>query len=190
MCHPAVILTLEMPMRTIVIAIAIVSLFPVDGETRQAKDRDSIRSLEPARYWVTISNDDKLDAWHRGMAIYFLFERHVSNGMTLADMAKALEGSKWIEKANVDRRQAVFGRMPFTVAPGDSVITILAFPNVDARKHNAESIGIWLNISGDISAQDFFSTVVGGKQTEFRNRKVLAWALSPEWNKMLKRIPN
>ena len=74
----------------------------IPGNSQQTKT-ETLRPLEPPAFWTDICNDEKLPTWRRGVAIYFLCQRHFKKNMTLAELAKVLGKPTWIKGvSNVD----------------------------------------------------------------------------------------
>ena len=51
---------------------------------------------EPPTFWSTIANSEEYSAPHRHVSAYELLKRHVSPGMTLGELALALDTPNWL----------------------------------------------------------------------------------------------
>jgi len=121
---------------------------------------EKTKEEETAGFWTAAANDEKLETWQRGLAVYFLFERHVKAGITLGTIAETLKKPDWIKLKNTRFMQA---GSPFMAEQGESVLAIEVFPRDRVENRRKYCTAIYLHISGEIDEKDFLSTVNGEK---------------------------
>jgi len=146
------------------------------------------KNLEPPEFWSGIADNEKIDVWRRGLAIYFLFDRHLEKNATLSDLARMVKKPSWINEAEISivtKR----GVIHLETSPGDTMFQIVVFSNKDIEKHNKESIGIYLNVSGQVGKSDFYAALMGREDAKCKNRKLKGWAFFPKWNDYILRGP-
>jgi hypothetical protein len=141
---------------------------------------------EPAAFWTGLADNDHIDVWRRGLALYLLFDRHIPKDITLGEFARILNKPKWIssEQVFVITRGGVFS---LELTPGDTMFLVVAFSSKDIEKHNRESVGLYLNVSGKVTKEDFMAAIAGRGTPDQKAKRIRAWAFSPKWEDYLKR---
>jgi hypothetical protein len=138
--------------------------------------------LEPADYWTAFANDHKMVAWRRALSIYLLFERHVNADITLGKLAELLNQPNWIKEENLGVLGMTSGVLPLAQTRGDTMFVIDVFRNKDAEKHNTQGFRLYMNVSGRIDKNAFYSILMRQGKSEDENRKLKTWAFSPNWD--------
>jgi hypothetical protein len=69
-------------------------------------------TTEVPKYWTRIANSDAFSKGHRRLAVFALFRRHVQPGMSLADVARILDGGTWLKDARIALAVQVSGPVP------------------------------------------------------------------------------
>ena len=105
----------------------------ISDRTIPEKDlRSEIAKLEdvtePASFWVDIANDRAYSADHRALAVCQLFDRHLREPISLASLARLLDGPDWIAPRTVSVVAHLRGELPVEWNLGETVLAILLFP--------------------------------------------------------------
>jgi hypothetical protein len=140
-------------------------------------------SSEPSTFWTGIAENSSIDTCRRGLAIYFLFERHVRKSISLGELAVILNKPTWIKKDDVS---IITKNSPLALnfTPGDTMFVVEVFASDVIKKHNAESIRLYMNVGGVVDKGDFVSTLLGGHAT--KNSVLKGWAFNPAWDDYVK----
>ncbi len=160
---------------TLASAVFLLFLPSFAQETKKGKDR----ILEPVRFWTAIIENDKLEPWQRGIALYLLFERHVDKDATLGKLGEILNKPTWIKENDVRLITRLAGWVPLKLSFEDSTFSIRVFTNSDLEKNNRESIGLYITVSGEIDKATFLSIISNRQRHKNDSRRIKEFAFSP-----------
>ncbi len=137
---------------------------------------------EPASFWSDIANSDSYSQDHRRRAIFQLFLRHVSPGMTsgamtLAELAQILANPSWL--ADEDIRVVTFlaGKIPVEARFEHTIFLMRLFPDLPDGRWLYWAI--YLSVSGKIKAESL-SQVLRGDEVAAGEAKLVEFGLSPD----------
>jgi hypothetical protein len=155
---------------------------PVVINPEQPPNRPKV--LEPAAFWTSIANDEKQEHWRRGMALYFLFEKHFRKDMTLRELGKTLSRPSWIKEENVSKIGAITGALPLGMEFGleDSMFEINVFPISNAEKNDNEHLSIYISVFGRLNTQEFLSVIRDQEENKQSTNRIKAFVVTPYWN--------
>ena len=134
-----------------------------DPKIKQADLVEAIQQLGPVTeepgFWSAIANDDNYSQDHRRRAVYELIQRHVHNGMTLADMAKILDDPTWLKDEDVTMVTIVGGKMPVKWSMEDTIFILHIFPGLPDRQY--AHWAAYIKISGKVERQSIVDVLRG-----------------------------
>lgn len=135
--------------------------------------------IESAQFWTAIANSDEYSKDHRRRAVFQLFQRFVSPGMTLFALAQILDNPRWLADEDISLVTVLGGEISVTWTLEDTVFVLVVFPDLpDGRYANW---AIYLKVSSKVSREDFIKVIRGESVTEkVKNAKVLELGLSPD----------
>jgi len=138
------------------------------ARSSEAELRDAAALLgevvEPPSFWSAIANDASMPVAHRKLAVVALVRRHLSPGMTVGAFADLLDGAPWLGDDDVAAVTGIFGKVPVSWGPDDTVVAI-ALPG--------GSGAIYLAITGRFAAAELATALRGSS----RDERVLAAAI-------------
>jgi hypothetical protein len=124
---------------------------------------DAIRQLEavtePARFWSAIANSATYRPDHRRQAVFALFRRHVTPGMTLADLARLLDNPAWLHDDDISVVTVLGGKIPVQWTFDDTVFMLGVFPALAEGRQG--SWAIYLRVAGHVDRARFADALHG-----------------------------
>jgi len=125
-------------------------------------------SITPS-LWTKVANDTSYRPFHRAAAVHELFRRHVSEPVTLRDLALLLDGGRWLIEAVIERIEVMAGEIPVRVPAGGAAF-IIRLPQ-DAAMSSPEA-GMYLALDRVIDAgqlrEALMSEVTDGSVRQIR----------------------
>ena len=122
---------------------------------------DAIRGLgpvtEPARSWSAIANDDGYSPEHRRRAVFELFRRHASPGMTLGDLGRLLDGATWLHDDDVSVVTALGGKIPVEWTLADTVFVLAVFPDLPGDRFTHWAV--YVRAAGKVERGEFLQAL-------------------------------
>lgn len=151
----------------------------VDKQTLMETIQKLGEVTESTQFWIAIANSDEYNKDHRRRAVFQLFQRFVSHGMTLFALAQILDNPPWLADEDISIVTVLRGEIPVTWTLEDTVFVLSVFPDFpDGRYANW---AIYLRVSGKVNREDFIKVIRGESVTEnVKNAKVLEFSLSPD----------
>lgn len=153
-----------------------------DPNTSQSTLIDAIQNLgsvtEDPEFWTAIANGDQYSQDHRRRAIFALFQRHVSVGKTLGELAQLLDHPTWLADSDVQRQDILGGRLPVQWTSDDSIIILHVFKDLPDGVYT--NWAIYLRVAGKIeptAVSELLREGTGPDST--RNAEILEFALVP-----------
>ncbi len=116
-----------------------------------AVSRLSVPSQDPLNFWSTIANNKSFPLFHRRVAVFQLFKRHVTVGTRLSKIRDLLDTPDWLHTNDLILVDEVFGRIPLDYNPNDTIIAIVVLPEEQKNKS-----AIYLRFQGHIPLKQFF----------------------------------
>lgn len=143
----------------------------------------AIRKLGPvtesAQFWVDMANSEQYGQDHRRQTVFQLFKRHVSPGLTLAELAQILDNPGWLANEDIAVVTALTGEIPVKWTLEDTVFVLSVFPALADGRY--DHWAIYLRVSGQVDRESFISLLRGGPASEeVKQARVLEIALSPD----------
>jgi hypothetical protein len=133
----------------------------------------AIKQLKPESesvdFWARIANDPTYPDYHRRACILQLFRQHISTGMTLGDIAQALDHPRWLDKENIERVHLAVGPFPLHLIPGDSTFAVRVLPQPN-RGHAAL---LYLRVQGELTTEQLFQAFKNGTAEQGIAERVL-----------------
>jgi hypothetical protein len=145
-------------------------------ETDQRTVAQSIRALGPPsedpHFWTAIANSDRHTAEHRRRAVVALFERHARPPLTLAELARTLDGATWLTDDDVDVVRELGGMVPVTFDLENSVFVLRLLPETPRDRRAAWAV--YLRVEGTLGLEAFRNAVHGrSTDVDVLGRRVL-----------------
>jgi hypothetical protein len=107
--------------------------------------RDLGPVTEPASFWARIANDASYPVERRRRFALELFRRHVRKGMSLAQIAEALDRPTWLTDKNIHKVRLLAGLIPVNLTRGDTVFALIVFP-----PPRGDQSGVYLRVGGNL----------------------------------------
>ena len=132
---------------------------------------------EAAHFWSNMANSDSYSQDHRRRAVFQLWKRHVSPGITQAQLAQILANPSWLADEDIHVVTFLAGKIPVKVRFEHTIFLLRLFPDLpDGRwKYWA----IYLSVSGKVKAESV-RCVLRGDAVGASSAKVLEFGLSPD----------
>ncbi|MGB0385874.1 MAG: hypothetical protein ACPGWR_13730 [Ardenticatenaceae bacterium] len=132
---------------------------------------------EPAQFWSDMANSESYSQDHRRRAVFQLFLRHVSPGISLAELAQILANPSWLADDEIHVVTFLAGKIPVKVRFEDTIFVLCLFPDLpDGRwKYWA----IYLSVSGKVKAESL-RKVLRGDAVAASRAKMVEFGLSPD----------
>jgi len=102
----------------------------------------------PASLWTQVANDPSYRPFHRAVAAYELFRRHVTP-VTLEQIARLLAGGRWLLDAEIEKIELMGGEIPVRV-PTSGTAFIIRLPNDPTTTY--PDVGMYLALDRDLDA--------------------------------------
>jgi hypothetical protein len=103
----------------------------------------------PAGLWAHVANDPAYRPFHRAVAVYELFQRHVATPATLEQIARLLDGGGWLRNAALEKIESMGGEAPVLVPAGGAAFVIRLPHDPTAAR---PEIGVYLALDRDLDA--------------------------------------
>ena len=103
----------------------------------------------PAQMWADVANDSSYRMFHRAVAAYELFKRHLERPSTLEQTASLLAGGRWLHDAVIEKVETMGGEVPVEV-PADGAAFVIRFPKDPAAPH--PEVGFYLAVDRNLEA--------------------------------------
>ncbi len=134
---------------------------------------------EPSQFWANIANCDKYNKNHRRYAVFQLFKRHVSSGLTLFELARILDNPRWLADDDITIVTGLAGKIPIKWTFEDTVFVIAVFPELTDNGYDRWAI--YLRVSGKITRESLIRVLRGEIISEnMRNARIPEFALIPD----------
>lgn len=134
---------------------------------------------ESAQFWTAIANSNEYGKDHRRLAVFQLFQRFVSPGMTLFALARILDNPRWLGDEDISVVSVMGGEIPIKWSSEDTVFVLSVFPDLPDGRY--EQWAIYLSVSAKLKRKDFIKVIRGESVAEHvKNAKVLEFGLSPD----------
>ena len=131
----------------------------VEGEALTAAIKSLGPPAEAASFWTKIANSDSYSADHRRRAIFALFGRHVSPGITLGQLGKILDHPTWLRDDDIDLVTVVGGKLPVHFSAEDTIVVFTVFAMVPDGIY--QSWAIYLTAAGKIDRAQIIAVLRG-----------------------------
>jgi hypothetical protein len=102
-----------------------------------------------ATLWTQVANDPKYRPFHRAVAVYELFKRHVAKPMALKQLARLLDGAPWLLEAAIEKIEVMGGEIPVHI-PDHGAGFVVRLPMDSAMTYPA--VGMYLALDSTIDA--------------------------------------
>ena len=132
---------------------------------------------EAASFWSDIANSNSYSQDHRRRAVFQLFLRHVSPGITLAELARILANPSWLADEEIHVVTFLAGKIPVEARFEDTIFLLRLFPDLPDGRWLYWAI--YLSVSGKIKAESL-SKVLRGDEVAAGDAKLLEFGLSPD----------
>jgi hypothetical protein len=99
--------------------------------------------------WTGVANDRRYRPFHRGLAAYQLFRRHVRVPVPVGELRSLLAGAGWLRDTAIERVRAMGGEVPVPVPP-DGVVFVVRLPASDDE--TVPALGLYLALDRAIDA--------------------------------------
>lgn len=154
-----------------------------DPQTNKERLIRAIQSLgtvtETANFWTKIANSEQYSQYHRRIAVFQLFKRYVSRGMTLSELAQVVDNPSWLAKENISIVDSLGGKIPVKWTFEDTVLVLGVFPELPDGRY--DHWAIYLRVSGKVTGENFIRLLRGESVSEdVSNAKILEFAFSPD----------
>ncbi len=154
-----------------------------DPETDTELFLQEIRQLgavtEPAHFWAAITSSAAYSSERRRQAVFQLFKRHVTPGLTLAELAIILDGPTWLAGDNLSVVTNLAGELPVKFTLDDTIFVLRVFPELVDDLYGPWSI--YLRVGGKVEPEAFLDLLRGeGVSDEVRQAELLELAFSPD----------
>ena len=132
---------------------------------------------ESAQFWSDIANSDSYSQDHRRRAVFQLWKRHVSPGITLAELARIFANPSWLADEEIHVVTFFAGKIPVKVRFSDPIFLLRLFPDLpDGRwKYWA----IYFSVSGKVKAESV-RCALRGDGVAASSAKVVEFCLSAD----------
>lgn len=135
-------------------------------------------ATEPASFWTKIANRADYGPDQRRRAVFELFKRHVSPGLTLGELSDLLDHPAWLDDAHVSVVDRLGGKIPVTWTPQDTIFVLAVFPNLPDGRY--AHWAIYLKVSGKVDRESFIRAIRGiAVPDAVRTARLLEFGLSP-----------
>jgi hypothetical protein len=104
----------------------------------------------PATVWTDVANDPSYRPFHRALAVYELFNRHLARPATLEHVAFLLAGGRWLLDAAIDKVELMGGEVPVQVPIGGAAFVIRLAKDAAAVR---PEVGIYLALDRALDAR-------------------------------------
>jgi len=143
----------------------------------------SVRQLGPVtmpvQFWADIANSDAYRPDHRRQAVFQLFQRHVSPGITLAELARSLNNPRWLAGDDLSVVTNLAGELPVEFTLDDTIFVLRVFPELVDDLYGPWSI--YLRVGGKVEPEAFLDLLRGeGVSDEVRQAELLELAFSTD----------
>jgi len=133
---------------------------------------------EAASFWSDIAYSED----HRRRAVFQLFLRHVSPGMTgaamtLAELARILANPSWLADEEIRVVTFLAGKIPVEARFEDTIFLLRLFPDLPDGRWLYWAI--YLSVSGKVKAESL-SQVLRGDKVAAGDAKLVEFGLSPD----------
>jgi hypothetical protein len=154
-----------------------------DPETDTELFLQEIRQLdavtEPAHFWAAIANSAAYSSEGRRQAVFQLFQRHVSPGITLAELARSLNNPRWLAGEDLSVVTNLAGELPVEFTLDDTIFVLRVFPELMDDLYGPWSI--YLRVGGKVEPKAFLDLLRGEDVSdEVRQAELLELAFSPD----------
>jgi hypothetical protein len=123
----------------------------------------SIQSLgtatEPPSFWTAIANSTVYSEDHRRRAVFSLFQRHVSPGVTLTALAQIPANPTWLRDEDVSIVTRLGGKLPVQWSPTDTIFVLSIFPDLPDGIY--QFWAIYLRVEGKVERDQFLALIRG-----------------------------
>ena len=157
----------------------------INPKTKRETLNQAINQLtdekEPPTFWSNISNSNTYSAYHRRLAIFSLFKRHIKENVTLNEFAEYLNKPTWLDRQNLVLITEVLGELPVQFTLDDTILQIKIFPELPGE--GWDYWAVYLRIEGEINKEDFYQTIQQGNNytnEKIKNQKLLEYGLAPD----------
>jgi len=145
----------------------------------------AIRKLGPVteseRYWTDIANSKSYSKEHRRLAVFLLFKRFISPGITLYELARILDMPGWLTKEDITIVTVQGGKIPVTWSFEDTIFVLTVFPDVQDTNNRYANWAIYLKVAGKIKRDEFIEIIHGKPVSEnVKNAELLQIGFSPD----------
>jgi hypothetical protein len=154
------------------------------GDPKSSRDAvlHAISQITPdvadADLWVRVANDPSYQPFHRAVAVYELFQRHVRKSMTLQQMASLFAGCQWLQDAFVERIELMGGEVPVQIPDGGEGIVIRL------SKHSAATdpkVGVYLALDRRLEPNTLRDALMSrATAPSILETRIMDFALFPE----------
>ena len=103
----------------------------------------------PSSFWTQVANDPSYRLFHRVVAVREVFRRYVTVPMLLSDVARLLDGARWLPHALVEEIKTMGGEIPVGIPAGGAAF-VIGFPQAPGAEH--PSMGLYLVLDRELDA--------------------------------------
>lgn len=132
----------------------------------------------PAQFWSDIANSSSHRAFHRAVAAYELFRRHLGRPSTLKQAATLLAGGRWLQDAVIEKIETLGGEIPVVVPAGGAAF-VIRFPKDEVPP--LSEMGIYLAVERNLDPRLLRDALMSkANDPSLDQTRILDFALFPE----------
>ncbi len=149
----------------------------IEGAELTTAIRNLPRGAEAPSFWSQIANSDRYSADHRRRAVFALFARHISPGLSLGELAGLLDNPTWVRDEDITAITRLGGKLPVRWSVNDTVFLFNVFPNVPDGIY--QSWAIYLKVAGKVDRDVFVALIRGRPSDSAGQAKILEIGYAP-----------
>jgi len=131
-----------------------------------------------ASLWTRVANDPSYRPFHRAVAVYELFRRHIATPVTLQRTALLLAGGAWLPDAAIEKIESMAGETPVRIPAGGAAF-IVRLPGHTAAAH--PEIAIYLALDRTLDPRLLRDALTAtAADPKVREVRIMEFALVPE----------